>query len=49
MRYLLPVSATESIPPPTPGADPRPAPGRVPGQDPRVQWGLSLAVVVVGA
>ncbi|MEU4984722.1 histidine kinase [Streptomyces sp. NPDC021969] len=49
MRYLLPVSATESTPPPTPGADPRPAPGRVPGQDPRVQWGLSLAVVAVGA
>ncbi|MEU9653006.1 histidine kinase [Streptomyces sp. NPDC048110] len=51
MRYVLPVSATESTPPPAPGADPRPTPssGRIPGQDPRVQWGLTLAVVVVGA
>ncbi|MFJ7238568.1 sensor histidine kinase [Streptomyces olivaceus] len=45
MRYLLPVSATEKLPPPSAGADPRP----VPGQNPRLQWGLSLAVVVVGA
>ncbi|NEB08439.1 two-component sensor histidine kinase [Streptomyces coelicoflavus] len=51
MRYVLPVPATENPPPPSPGADPRPdpAPGPVPGQDPRVQWGLSLAVVAVGA
>ncbi|MET9355863.1 histidine kinase [Streptomyces sp. NPDC006617] len=49
MRYVLPVAATENPPPPAPGADPRPTPGPVPGHDPRVQWGLSLAVVAVGA
>ncbi|QEV63937.1 two-component sensor histidine kinase [Streptomyces spectabilis] len=49
MKYVLPVSAPQSAPPPrsTPdqGAGPRP----VPGQDPRVQWALTLAVIAVGA
>ncbi|MFI7344992.1 sensor histidine kinase [Streptomyces sp. NPDC049936] len=45
MRYVRPVSATQSTPSPDPGTGPRP----VPGQDPRMQWGLNLAVVVVGA
>ncbi|MFF8780817.1 sensor histidine kinase [Streptomyces sp. NPDC015140] len=45
MRYVRPVSATQSTPSPEPGAGPRP----VPGQDPRVRWGLNLAVIVVGA
>ncbi|MFG3081211.1 sensor histidine kinase [Streptomyces parvulus] len=45
MRYVRPVSATQSTPSPDPGTVPRP----VPGQDPRVRWGLNLAVVVVGA
>ncbi|MGY0019973.1 sensor histidine kinase [Streptomyces sp. cg35] len=48
MRYRLAVPATESAPPSgaalPQGAGPRPVPGR----DPRVQWVLSLAVVVVG-
>jgi signal transduction histidine kinase len=61
--YVLPVAASESVPPagkapapvptpattstpaPSPGAGPRP----VPGQDPRAQWGITLAVIVVGA
>lgn len=48
MRYVLPVFATESAPPhgktAAQGAGSRP----VPGQDPRVQWVLTLAVIVVG-
>ncbi|GHB36800.1 two-component sensor histidine kinase [Streptomyces xanthochromogenes] len=48
MRYVLPVSGTDSTPPPEKtavrGAGHRP----VPGQDPRTQWALTLAVVVVG-
>ncbi|GAA0587448.1 histidine kinase [Streptomyces crystallinus] len=49
------MSATESAPPPegtpSPGKAgvPGAAPRRVPGQDPRVRWVLTLAVVVVGA
>ncbi|MFF7780501.1 histidine kinase [Streptomyces tanashiensis] len=49
MQYVRPVPADHSAPPPRSdtgrGAGPRP----VPGQDPRVQWVASLAVVVVGA
>ncbi|MEV7618332.1 histidine kinase [Streptomyces sp. NPDC089799] len=49
MQYVRPVPADQSAPPHRtdtgPGAGPRP----VPGQDPRVQWVASLAVVVVGA
>ncbi|MFE1413227.1 histidine kinase [Streptomyces sp. NPDC058746] len=49
MQYVRPVPADQSAPPPRTdtgrGAEPRP----VPGQDPRVQWVASLAVVVVGA
>ncbi|MEV5528209.1 sensor histidine kinase [Streptomyces prunicolor] len=48
MSYVLPVFATESAPPhgktAAQGAGSRP----VPGQDPRVQWVLTLAVIVVG-
>ncbi|MGW2484184.1 histidine kinase [Streptomyces sp. NPDC001571] len=48
MRYVRPVSGTDSTPPPeqtdVPGAGHRP----VPGQDPRTQWALTLAVIVVG-
>ncbi|MFJ8858132.1 sensor histidine kinase [Streptomyces sp. NPDC102451] len=48
MRYVLPVSATESALPlgkaAARGAGPRPVPGR----DPRVQWVLTLSVIVVG-
>ncbi|TKA00188.1 sensor histidine kinase [Actinacidiphila oryziradicis] len=48
MRNVVPVSATESAPPPgkaaAQGAGPRPVAGR----DPRVQWVLALAVIVVG-
>ncbi|MFC9058490.1 sensor histidine kinase [Streptomyces sp. NPDC057074] len=49
MRYVRPVSATQSTPSPKPGAGPRPVRVPVPGQDPRAQWGLTLAVVAVGA
>ncbi|MFH8611172.1 histidine kinase [Streptomyces sp. NPDC018029] len=48
MEYVRPVPADHSAPPPGkdtgPGAGPRP----VPGQDPRVQWVLTLAVIAVG-
>jgi signal transduction histidine kinase len=48
VSYVLPVFATESAPPhgktAAQGAGSRP----VPGQDPRVQWVLTLAVIVVG-
>ncbi|MDJ1131380.1 sensor histidine kinase [Streptomyces iconiensis] len=48
MGYVLPVPAAESSPRSaragTKGAGPRP----VPGQDPRVQWVLTLAVIAVG-
>lgn len=49
MRYVLPVSATQSTPSPSPGTGAGAGPRPVPGQDPRAQWGLTLAVVVVGA
>ncbi|MCF3120200.1 two-component sensor histidine kinase [Streptomyces arenae] len=48
MQYVRPVPADQSAPPLSKnigqGAGPRP----VPGQDPRVQWVVTLAVVVVG-
>ncbi|KIF04014.1 ATPase [Streptomyces sp. RSD-27] len=48
MPYLRPVPADQSAPPPGDdtgrGAGARP----VPGHDPRVQWAVSVAVVVVG-
>ncbi|MFF4328777.1 sensor histidine kinase [Streptomyces sp. NPDC001591] len=55
MPYLRPVPADQSAPHHADdtgrGAGPRPVPGRpraVPGHDPRVQWVVSLAVVIVG-
>ncbi|MFI0977549.1 sensor histidine kinase [Streptomyces sp. NPDC021093] len=49
MRYVRQVPLTKSAPPPgkstARGAAPRP----VTGQDPRVQWVLTLTVVVIGA
>ncbi|MFF9070263.1 histidine kinase [Streptomyces sp. NPDC014891] len=49
MQYVRFVPADHNAPPPR--SDPGPGAGarRVPGQDPRVQWVASLAVVVVGA
>lgn len=49
MQYVLPVSATQSAPPPGKAADQGAGPRPVPGQDPRVQWALTLAVIIVGA
>ncbi|MFF4006910.1 sensor histidine kinase [Streptomyces sp. NPDC001717] len=49
MQYVRPVPADQSAPPPSTdtgrGAEPRP----LPGQDARMHWVASLAVVVVGA
>ncbi|NGO70372.1 sensor histidine kinase [Streptomyces boncukensis] len=51
MRYVLPVPAPAPDSPPSPGrtAAPGAGPRRVTGQDPRVQWVMTLAVIVVGA
>ncbi|MGW1316581.1 sensor histidine kinase [Streptomyces sp. NPDC002426] len=48
MRYVLRVSGTESALPLGKAADPGPGPRPVPGQDPRVQWVLTLAVIAAG-
>lgn len=48
MRYVLRVSGTESAPPLGKAAAPGPGPRPVPGQDPRVQWVLTLAVIAAG-
>ncbi|MFJ6850423.1 sensor histidine kinase [Streptomyces sp. NPDC091271] len=48
MRYVLPVSVTESVPPHGKAAAQGAGPQQVPGRDPRVQWVLTLAVVVAG-
>ncbi|WP_030682842.1 histidine kinase [Streptomyces sp. NRRL B-1347] len=48
MKYVRPVSATQSAPPPRNTADREAGPRPVPGQDPRVQWALTLAVIAVG-
>ncbi|MFG2586652.1 sensor histidine kinase [Streptomyces sp. NPDC048438] len=48
MRYVLPVSVTESVPPHGKAAARGPGPQQVPGRDPRAQWVLTLAVIVVG-
>ncbi|MCI3935120.1 histidine kinase [Streptomyces sp. AN091965] len=49
MQYVLPVSATPSAPTPQQAADQEAGPRPVPGQDPRVQWAVTLAVIAVGA
>ncbi|MEU0298017.1 histidine kinase [Streptomyces sp. NPDC006175] len=48
MRYVLPVSATESVPPHGEATARAAGPQRIPARDPRVQWLLTLAVVVAG-
>ncbi|WP_307851002.1 histidine kinase [Streptomyces sp. PvR006] len=49
MQYVRLVSADRNAPPPRSDLGPGAGVRRVPGQDPRVQWVASLAVVVVGA
>ncbi|MEV7376688.1 histidine kinase [Streptomyces sp. NPDC090301] len=49
MQYVRRVSADRNSPPPRSDLGPGAGVRRVPGQDPRVQWVASLAVVVVGA
>ncbi|MFD9241068.1 histidine kinase [Streptomyces sp. NPDC059556] len=49
MQYVRLVSADRHAPPPRSDLGPGAGARRVPGQDPRVQWVASLAVVVVGA
>ncbi|RCH67445.1 two-component sensor histidine kinase [Streptomyces sp. SDr-06] len=48
MRYVLPVSPSESAPSPRKSAAPVTGPRAFPGHDPRTQWVLTLAVIVVG-
>ncbi|WP_172383076.1 histidine kinase [Streptomyces sp. MNP-20] len=48
MQYVLPVPATPSAPTPQQAADQEADPRPVPGQDPRVQWAVTLAVIAVG-
>ncbi|MFE6781549.1 histidine kinase [Streptomyces sp. NPDC057680] len=49
MQYVRLVPADRNAPPPRSDLGPGAGARRVPGQDPRVQWVASLAVVVVGA
>ncbi|MFB7279835.1 histidine kinase [Streptomyces hydrogenans] len=49
MQYVRLVPADRNAPPPRSDLGPEAGARRVPGQDPRVQWVASLAVVVVGA
>ncbi|WP_419096106.1 histidine kinase [Streptomyces sp. B6(2022)] len=49
MQYVRLVPADHDAPPPRSDLGPGAGARRVPGQDPRVQWVASLAVVVVGA
>ncbi|MFE3122936.1 histidine kinase [Streptomyces hydrogenans] len=49
MQYVRLVPADRNAPPPRSDLGPGAGGRRVPGQDPRVQWVASLAVVVVGA
>ncbi|WP_369382563.1 sensor histidine kinase [Streptomyces sp. cg36] len=48
MRYVRPVTASEKTPPPAKSAPRGAGPRPVPGQDPRVQWVLTLGVIAVG-
>ncbi|MFB6625067.1 sensor histidine kinase [Streptomyces sp. NPDC056374] len=49
MQYVRLVPADRNAPPPRSDLGPGAGARRLPGQDPRVQWVASLAVVVVGA
>ncbi|MGW1246152.1 sensor histidine kinase [Streptomyces sp. NPDC002535] len=49
MQYVRLVPADRNAPPPRSDLGPGAGARRVPGQDPRVEWVASLAVVVVGA
>ncbi|WP_434975966.1 sensor histidine kinase [Streptomyces hydrogenans] len=49
MQYVRLVPADRNAPSPRSDLGPEAGARRVPGQDPRVQWVVSLAVVVVGA
>ncbi|MFB4426823.1 sensor histidine kinase [Streptomyces sp. QL37] len=48
MRYVLPVSVTESVPPHGRATAQGAGPQRIPGRDPRAQWALTLAIIVAG-
>ncbi|MFD5144560.1 sensor histidine kinase [Streptomyces sp. NPDC058401] len=49
MQYVLRMPPTKTPPPPGTAPSPEAEVRPVPGQDPRVRWALTLAVVVVGA
>lgn len=49
VQYLLRMPTVQSAPPPGKAPSAGAVPRSVPGQDPRIRWVLTLAVVVIGA